>query len=202
MSHNLKFEFDCDEVFEGIKAGVIKELSESTYSNIIDQVTRDMKKEVSDRFQLAYPDVRAIKNEIQLHVEEKVFQTLIDEIRQAQKAKFQQIMDNSLQYDQHIKDLKKTIVEETVNLLYENLIDNVQREVKKVTKKFTDSFMNNIANNNVSISGNKNQKSISKEEYENLLHRDKVLTALEHGGVDNWEWYGDSLSQFLDDDDE
>ena len=39
---------------------------------------------------------------------------------------------------------------------------------------------------------------ISKEEYDKLIHRDEILTALENGGVDNWEWYGESLSNYFD----
>lgn len=33
---------------------------------------------------------------------------------------------------------------------------------------------------------------LSKEEYEKLVKRDFILTKLEAGGVDNWEWYGES----------
>lgn len=34
---------------------------------------------------------------------------------------------------------------------------------------------------------------ISNREYQDLIKRDRILTALEHGGVDNWEWYSESL---------
>lgn len=43
---------------------------------------------------------------------------------------------------------------------------------------------------------NTNMVSISKEEYKYLLKRDDKLQALENGGVDNWEWYSDSLADF------
>lgn len=36
--------------------------------------------------------------------------------------------------------------------------------------------------------------TISKKEYVNLLLSDKKLHMLECGGVDNWEWYGESLN--------
>ena len=35
--------------------------------------------------------------------------------------------------------------------------------------------------------------TISKKEYLSLLVTAEVLTRLEIGGVDNWEWYGESL---------
>lgn len=37
--------------------------------------------------------------------------------------------------------------------------------------------------------------TISKKEYEELLEDSKVLTALYAGGVDNWEWYSESIEQ-------
>lgn len=36
--------------------------------------------------------------------------------------------------------------------------------------------------------------TISKEEYFNLKCSDLKLMLLEQGGVDNWDWYGDSLN--------
>ena len=36
--------------------------------------------------------------------------------------------------------------------------------------------------------------TISKKEYLSLLVTAEVLTRLEIGGVDNWEWYGESLN--------
>lgn len=38
---------------------------------------------------------------------------------------------------------------------------------------------------------------ITEEEYNRLCDRDNKLTALENGGVDNWEWYSDSLESYF-----
>jgi hypothetical protein len=35
---------------------------------------------------------------------------------------------------------------------------------------------------------------LTKERYEELMERDRVLAALEAGGVDNWEGYGECFS--------
>lgn len=35
--------------------------------------------------------------------------------------------------------------------------------------------------------------TITKSEYNSLLQQAKRLAALEAGGVDNWQWYYDSL---------
>lgn len=39
--------------------------------------------------------------------------------------------------------------------------------------------------------------TISKSEYNNLVRDSKMLCALQSGGVDNWEWYGESLKDFF-----
>lgn len=38
---------------------------------------------------------------------------------------------------------------------------------------------------------------ISKEHLLSLIQDSITLTALENGGVDNWEWYGDSINDLL-----
>lgn len=38
--------------------------------------------------------------------------------------------------------------------------------------------------------------TITKKEYESLLDDQKWRMALEQGGVDNWEWYSESLSDY------
>lgn len=39
---------------------------------------------------------------------------------------------------------------------------------------------------------------ISYSELRELLHDSLMLAALEGGGVDNWEWYGTSISDFIE----
>ena len=38
--------------------------------------------------------------------------------------------------------------------------------------------------------------TIDKNDYTYLLNRDQKLSLLEAGGVDNWEWYSESLENF------
>ncbi|WOZ56272.1 hypothetical protein vBKpnPMUC100_022 [Klebsiella phage vB_KpnP_MUC100] len=46
--------------------------------------------------------------------------------------------------------------------------------------------------------------TISEDRLKYLESRDEILSALEAGGVDNWEWYSESLQEagLLDDDEE
>lgn len=39
--------------------------------------------------------------------------------------------------------------------------------------------------------------TITLEEYKSLLKDREKLQALERGGVDNWEWYSDSLEEYF-----
>ena len=41
--------------------------------------------------------------------------------------------------------------------------------------------------------------TISKDEHDQLLQRSRKLRALENGGVDNWEWYDEALTEYYDD---
>lgn len=41
---------------------------------------------------------------------------------------------------------------------------------------------------------------VSESELKRLITRDYILLALERGGVDNWDWYSDSLNDFLKED--
>ncbi len=38
--------------------------------------------------------------------------------------------------------------------------------------------------------------TIPKKVYDKLRDRDFLLECLENGGVDNWEWYGESLAPY------
>ena len=41
---------------------------------------------------------------------------------------------------------------------------------------------------------------IPKNEFASLLRDSDRLRRLEYGGIDNWEWYGDALCQYLQED--
>lgn len=43
--------------------------------------------------------------------------------------------------------------------------------------------------------------SIPKKKYDELLKNSEILEALYAGGVDNWEWYGESLKEIFKEED-
>ena len=40
---------------------------------------------------------------------------------------------------------------------------------------------------------------ITMKELKRYQERERKLSALENAGVDNWEWYGDAMAEFEDD---
>ena len=42
--------------------------------------------------------------------------------------------------------------------------------------------------------------TISKAKYDELVRDQQELQALHEGGVDNWEWYGESLAKLYKED--
>ena len=45
---------------------------------------------------------------------------------------------------------------------------------------------------------NEKYYKVSKSELRELIHDSLMYSALQNGGVDNWEWYGESINMFLD----
>lgn len=199
MSNNLKFEFDFDEVIEGIKLGVMKELTDVTYDNIEKGIIEQSKRELVNHFKLEWNEQFDIKKEIKNEVKDKVFNSIIDDIKAEQKKQINEIKDKTLICSENsIKDLEDEIIEEAVNRLYGNLVEKTQKQINKKLEQFTSKFINNFGGNNIVVLNGDNQEYITKEEYDELIHRNEILEALEQGGVDNWEWYGESINQYFD----
>ena len=80
MGTPLKFEFDFDEVFEGIKQGVIRELSETNFDEAKESAINSIKSEVKTKIALTYRDENELKDEIKKEIKEKVFEKLIKDV--------------------------------------------------------------------------------------------------------------------------
>lgn len=194
MRNSLKFEFDFDEVFEGIKQGVIKELSEMEFDAARSEVIRQTKSEVKKEIELTWSDKTLIKDEIKKEIKDKVFDELIKDTRERYATQFRDYIDTELTKNPgRLKELRKEIV----STVSEQLYDDLYRSIRQDIKTQMDQILTMMSGNGFRIQGS--NQVISKEEYDELLDRDRKLSALEAGGVDNWEWYGESLSQYYDD---
>ncbi len=197
MGTPLKFEFDFDEVFEGIKQGVIRELSETNFDEAKESAVNQIKDEVKGKLLFTYSDEYELKNEIKQEIKEKVFEKLIGDVDSKYLEQFESYVNEQLcKNPERLKDLREDIIEKTSDDLYTNLYGSIKSDVTKQVKEAVSQLCNVISGNGIKLEGT--NKSISKKEYEELLDRDRKLTALEHGGVDNWEWYGESLAQYYD----
>ena len=207
MSNNkLKFEFDFDEMIEGIKLGVMKELTDITYDNIEKSVIAEVRATLIKRFDLDWSDRIKIKDEIKEEAKDKIFKSvkndIASDIKSKQKGEFDGIIRQlSKDNESYIKEMENKIVEKAVDELYSNLIVKTQKELNQKLEQFTYKLMNNLGGNNIVISDDEEKTAITKEEYDELIKRDEMLSALEQGGVDNWEWYGESLSQYFGEED-
>lgn len=197
MGNSLKFEFDFDEVFEGIKQGVIRELSEMEFDAARSEVIRQTKNEVKKEIELTWSDKTLLKDEIKKEIKDKVFDELIKDTRERYATQFRDYIDIELTKNPgRLKELRKEIV----STVSEELYDDLYRSIRQDIKAQVDQILTMMSGNGFRIQGSNH--IISKEEYEELLNRDRKLTALENGGVDNWEWYEESLAQFYADDED
>jgi hypothetical protein len=193
MGNSLKFEFDFDEVFEGIKQGVIREVSEMEFDVARDTAIRQIKDEVKKEIDLTWGDKSQLKEDIKSEIKDKVFGELIREVQGRYVTQFENYVSEQLSKNpDRLKEIRNEIVRTTsdslFNMLYRSIREDIQSQIS--------SILNAISGQDIRIQGGNH--TISKEEYEELLDRDRKLSALEAGGVDNWEWYGESLSQYYD----
>ena len=194
MGNSLKFEFDFDEVFEGIKQGVIRELEEMEFDTARSEVIRQTKDEVKKEIALTWGDKSQLKDEIKAEIKERVFDELIKDTRERYASQFKDYIDNELtKNDGRLKELRRDVISSVSEQLYDDLYRSIRQDIKTQM----DQILTMMSGNGFRIQGS--NQVISKEEYDELLDRDRKLSALEAGGVDNWEWYGESLSQYYDD---
>lgn len=200
MGTPLKFEFDFDEVFEGIKQGVIRELSETNFDEAKESAINQIKSEVKSKITLTYSDEYSLKDEIKQEIKEKVFEKLIKEVNDKYLEQFDEYVESQLEKNPvRLEQLKREIKNELSEKLYDDLYGSIRGEVVGQVKETTAQLCNLIGGNGIKIEDS--GKTISKTEYEELLDRNRKLNALELGGVDNWEWYGESLSRYYDEED-
>lgn len=196
MGTPLKFEFDFDEVFEGIKQGVIRELSQTNFDEAKESAINQIKNEIKGKLNLTYSDEYALKDEIKKEIKEKVFEKLIKEVNGKYLDQFENYIESQLTKNpDRLEKLKREIKDGLTEELYSDLYSSIKGEVIGQVKETTTQLCNLISGNGVKVKGS--GKTISKNEYEKLLDRDRKLSALEAGGVENWEWYSESLRQYF-----
>ena len=96
MGTPLKFEFDFDEVFEGIKQGVIRELSETNFDEAKESAINQIKSEVKEKLALTYSDEYTLKDEIKKEIKERVFDKLIKDIDDKYLEQFEGYIESQL----------------------------------------------------------------------------------------------------------
>lgn len=194
MGNKFKFEFDFDEVLEGIKQGVIRELAEMNFEGARDVAIRDVKAELKKEIQLSYSDVSEVKNEIKNELKTRVYDEIFKETKERYLSQLNEYLENQLlKNPDRLSSVQHEVKDEAVSLLYSNLYRDVRNEIQSKIN----NVLNLIGGAGVNIQGS--GQSISQEEYEELLESDKMLNALERAGVDNWEGYDFAIELMNDD---
>jgi hypothetical protein len=156
-----------------------------------------------DQAQAIIDDIQDEKNSIICMVEKRLLHdkpveaTTIDSLQRKideQKLEFQQTKELHEEWRQSKKSLEKSVeaLKEEINSLElsreaaDNMLKTSRNGINKLQEK----------HNKIIIEIGCGNQKITMHEYQELLKRDKKLTALERGGVDNWEWYEESLKEF------
>lgn len=190
----LKFEFDFDDVFKGIKEGVIRELAEYDFQATADSVIRDLKSGLKEEIRLSYSNIADLKNEVKDEIKNKVYDEVLRETKEKYLTQFEgYIEEQLLKNPDRLSCLLKEIKEDAVEELYKDLYSSVRSDIKDKL----DSVLNAISGTGVKVAGS--NLTLSQEEYEELLESDKMLSALERAGVDNWEGYDFAIELMNDD---
>ena len=193
----LKFEFDFEDVFKGIQAGVIRELAEYDFQATADTVIRDLKSGLNKEIRLSYSDIADVKREVKDEIKEKVYEEVLKETKEKYLTQFEHYIEEQLlKNPERLESLTKQIKQETIEELYGDLYSSVRSDIKDKL----DSVLNSISGTGVKVAGS--NFTISQEEYEKLLKRDEMLSALEGAGVDNWEGYDYAIDMLNEDDED
>lgn len=194
----MHFEFDWDEVFEGIKQGVIRELSEANFDTIVNLAINDVKNELRNKIRLTYSDESQIREEIKKEIKDKVWLTLIQETKnQYSDMLLNKYRERFIDDDKELNDIKRQVIWELKEELYHNIYSEIKTSVVYDTKerlyKSIDEFLGRL------ISVENSNQTISQEEYEELCDASGKFYALERWGVDNWSGYDDAMNEFHND---
>ena len=177
MDTKLKFEFDFDEVFEGIKQGVIRELEEMNFNAVKDNVVNQVKTEIKSKIALTYSDERELKDEIKNEIKEKVYNSLIEGIGDKYADKFNEYMVSQLsQNPTRLNLLLSDIKREVSENLYDSLYSSIREEVIGKVKDTTANLCDLLSGNTVKVEGL--NKTITRKEYEDLIAKDRKLSEL------------------------
>jgi len=201
MSKTMTFNFDCDEVFEGIKQGVIRELAETEFDGDRNRAVSEIKSEILSKIRLTYKDENDLKEEIKSEIKNKVYGNLLKEVSEKYLNQFNEYIENQLSKNPcRLSELENKIKKETSDALYDSLYYKIQNSIESKMQTAISKLINSIGGNNVKIDGS--DEMISKEYYDELIHKGEILEALEAGGVNNWEWYSESLENYFGEDED
>jgi hypothetical protein len=128
----------------------------------------------------------------------------LEKLGERYKSKTRELESLSIAYGNLVQEIKKT---ESTKVFFTKEIETIgksllkyqqeEQEAKDALEKLKDDISAKRSElSHLEDSINDLSPEYSSEELAKLRKRDFKLTCLENGGVDNWEWFGESLNDY------
>lgn len=184
----------CDACMVGHKSTCYCDDEVALASDLLERIMEENKLSVSNLFWVESKDLKDktfewaenSKLKCEISKNKSILNGLVDIVAENKsliKAQEKQLKDNedSIRKSDAIVENRRALAEIS-DKEYENLKTSVNLLKEQKTK----------------ITVEKSDIELSYKDYKNLLERDELLSALEAGGVDNWEWYGESTKHLYE----
>lgn len=184
----------CDACMVGHKSTCYCDESVAKAYDVVERIIEDYKIKDSQLFYVPAKDLKDVP------FEWKENKGLVDKIK-GNKDVLNGLIDIVAENKSLIKEQEKHLQKNKDEITRcDNIVEN-RKSLTEIVIKDYDKLKSDIkeleSQKNLIVVGS--DVEIDYSEYEKLLKRDEKLTALENGGVDNWEWYSESLKNYFED---
>lgn len=184
----------CDACMVGHKSTCYCDEEVAKAYDVVERIIEDYKIKDSQLFYVPAKDLKDVP------FEWKENKGLVDKIK-GNKDVLNGLIDIVAENKSLIKQQEKTLSDNKEEIRKMDAIVENRKALTEIVIKDYDKLTSDIkeleSQKNLIIVGS--DVKIEYSEYEQLLKRDEKLTALENGGVDNWEWYFESLKNYFED---
>ncbi len=197
----LKFEFDFDEVFEGIERGVVDRISDYEFESMLLGCKNELHAEFKAKFEkdlnFSYADVNELREKVKSDIVENLSSKIHAEVHDATRKRIEEILlDFNTKYipDEMVRKIVNEAKLELSDRLYRDISSMAQKCFEKESKKIVSQMTSSL---NLRTKANV-EPFVTQEELSRLRARDEKLSALETHGVDNWEGYDISMEDLVE----
>lgn len=184
----------CDACMVGHKSTCYCTDKVNEVSDLLNQIMEDSKISVSNLFWVEGKDLK--DKPFEWAENEKLKQGILKN-----KDILNGLVDIIAESKSLIKAQEKQLKDNEDSIRKSDAIVENRKALSKISdKEYEDSRLsiNLLKEQKTKITVEKSDIELSYKDYKNLLERDELLSALEAGGVNNWEWYGESTKHLYE----